>query len=67
MEWIRISERHPPTDCDEFLAWDGVHIQLNLIWYYENDEGTEPVFLSQNGCSYEPTHWMPLPLPPVNS
>ena len=69
-EWKPIETA--PKDGTRILGWDGCevvtldyqppyrypeHLEYKEIWYQESDSGRASVFY--------PTHWMPLPEPPM--
>ena len=62
--WISVEDELPKigwTMSDTVVVTDG-NGGLRLAWYHQ-DEGWH----FATGLTFEPTHWMPLPQPPVVS
>lgn len=54
-------ETAPRGSDNAFLGWDGQSIEKT--WEGWDKDGT-PVYVYADWCSWEPTHWMPLPEAP---
>ncbi len=76
MEWIRFKDVEPEKNGNPFLCWniyeDDFPKVCIRITHVDKQTGvsTEGYYETAGGscCFYwEPTHWMPLPLPPKNS
>ena len=74
MKWISVKERVPPKDGTPFLCYDPKQIDnfQNAVIYVVRFE--HETYFSRGGyieaggeCYFiwEPTHWMPLPEPPI--
>ena len=57
-----------PKDMTDILLWDGISVSVGS-WCTGNIHGgfwVSPDFGDWNAPGWEPTHWMPLPEPPVD-
>ena len=58
-----------PTDGTRILVWEGFYECVELVWWRWKQTGEEAYGTwTTNGISgYNPTHWMPLPDPPLDA
>lgn len=64
-EWQPI-ETAPKEDGCEILGWDGNSVQV-LEWWAGGGNPRLACWMDGHGISFEPTHWMPLPEPPLGA
>lgn len=66
MEWISVNDRLPDNDTDVLLLFP----RNMAVGYYHYDEWSVASGDDMYTCVREheerPTHWMPLPAPPVD-
>ena len=58
-DWVKCSERMPDIDVEVLVYFDG-YIYIDSLYYDKNLKE----YWWQGNCRL-PTHWMPLPAPPV--
>lgn len=61
-DWQPI-ETYPNTDCEDVLVSDGEAVWL--AWYSYEGQWFDATMGDRNGGEIAPTHWMPLPEPPL--
>lgn len=65
MKWNKIDSA--PRDGSPILGFDPDHNESKiyvLVWGDRNEEGGWKEASGDNWYTWNPTHWMPLPIPP---
>ena len=62
-KWISVKDRFPPGKIDIVLTTQYGNIPSFMIFKHDNWYYWPEIILS----SSEPSHWMPLPIPPTNT
>jgi hypothetical protein len=65
--WIAVSERMPDDETELLVAWAGTDQTVSYAVFRHVDGSGEQVW--QDACGYDlkqPSHWMPLPAPPLS-
>jgi hypothetical protein len=71
-EWVSIFDRMPeihedqPERTVEVLLYFGTHIESGCFYFTEDSGRPYHVLFDGESLSHEPTHWQPLPSPPLN-
>ena len=70
-EWISIKDKEPPKDGTPFLCYDPNSDENStiyvVVWKKSRWIDEPDAYIESGGECYfrwNPTHWMPLPLPP---
>jgi hypothetical protein len=73
MEWISVKDKIAPKDGRPFFCYDPnqidnfPHACIYVVRWVEETSYSHSGYIEAGGECYfewEPTHWMPLPLPP---
>lgn len=76
MEWISVKDQEPPKDGNPFLCFDPNQeynfpdAKIYVVKWKEETSFSRGGYIETGGECYfmwEPTFWMPLPSPPIES